>query len=322
MSKVNRVHQRLARELSKKEGVGYQQALEKVKADSVHKLVAQVMEKMSACSHEQREELLTFIASNPLSQMSETEALQFINKQTQDIVQSHSLSLMTLENLTRDNVLSPQLYDNLLQWVNQGKSIVIVGEMGAGKTSLLQALLNVQELVHWRTALVEQNKELILPEKEEMYHYWLQGEGAEEPTIADLLKFSLRKNPQRLVLSEVTAEALPFILKCVLLTSAGHLLTTFHSKSAQQALTRMAIGLQTQSYSQEVAWGMLAEGIDIMVTISKEDGVHQVSEVHQVISNQQYQRRTGAQGNHPPALSRLYQLQNGSLQKVDDFDEN
>jgi pilus assembly protein CpaF len=166
------------------------------------------------------------------------------------------------------------------------QNVLISGGTGTGKTTLLNALTAVIPDTD-RIALIEETSEIVLG-KPNYVRFEARRERAAfggsdavpAVTIADLLRATLRHRPDRIIVGEVRGAEAFDLLQAL---NTGHLgsMTTIHSNSARQALTRLAhcvvsgtAGLPHSSVREAIALA-----IDLVVHIDREGGQRRISEL-------------------------------------------
>lgn len=133
-----------------------------------------------------------------------------------------------------------EFIETLVQAVAKGKSILVAGATGSGKTSLLTALLRLVP-EHDRVLILEDSPELPLPNalssklvaRSDRFGFRT---GATWE-LSHLVFESLRMRPDRLVLGECRGPEATAIQRA-LMTGHGGIMTTLHAGSAEQALAR------------------------------------------------------------------------------------
>lgn len=175
-----------------------------------------------------------------------------------------------LIQLLKDN----QAYRFLIRAVEVGKTIVIAGETNSGKTTLMKALMQ-QIASTERIITVEDVSELFLPNHPNHVHLFYQtasaSEGSAEVTATDLLKCSLRMNPDRIMLAELRGgETYDFLN----IAASGHggSMTSVHAGSCALAFERMALmvlqSAQGQALPYEVIRRLLIQVVDVVVHVN------------------------------------------------------
>lgn len=147
--------------------------------------------------------------------------------------------------------------------IHQKKIILICGETGSGKTTLLQTLLQLGPS-NQNNIILEDAEEIDMTGRE---HTKLI---AQNKKLSELVAFSLRMTPDRLVLGEIRShEVIPYVLAI----SSGQpgLISTIHSFDAVGAIERL--GLLFSLYATDVSaryenlQQILAKNIDLIVYV-------------------------------------------------------
>jgi len=154
-------------------------------------------------------------------------------------IRKFAARLRSLEDLVGAGAMSDEAARYLAELVRGGASVLVSGATQAGKTTLLNALLDAVP-AHERIVTVEETFELSLHRDD---HVALQCrgpslEGTGEIALRRLVKEALRMRPDRLVVGEVRgAEALDLLIA---LNSGLPGMCSIHAKSAQQALVKLS----------------------------------------------------------------------------------
>lgn len=166
----------------------------------------------------------------------------------------------------------------LARAVQLGKTIVIAGETNSGKTTLMKALMQ-QIPTTQRIITVEDVSELYLPNHPNHVHLFYQAAAAAaasaEVTATDLLKCSLRMNPDRIMLAELRGgETYDFLN----IAASGHggSMTSVHAGSCALTFERMALMVlqspQGQALPYEVIRRLLLQVVDVVVHVNNDVG--------------------------------------------------
>ena len=159
------------------------------------------------------------------------------------------------------------------------KVIVVAGETGSGKTTLMKAL--VQEIPQQqRIITIEDVPELALPNHPNHVHLFYPSEAKEEDnapiTAAALLKSCLRMKPTRILLAEVRGgETFDFIN----IAASGHggSMTSCHAGSCELAFERLALMIlqnrQGRTLPYEIICRLLYTMVDIVIHVHN-DGLN------------------------------------------------
>jgi pilus assembly protein CpaF len=154
-------------------------------------------------------------------------------------IRKFAARLRSLEDLVVAGAMSEDASRYLAGLVREGASILVSGATQAGKTTLLNALLDAVP-AYERIVTVEETFELSLHRDD---HVGLQCrgpslEGTGEIALRRLVKEALRMRPDRLVVGEVRgAEALDLLIA---LNSGLPGMCSIHAKSAEQALVKLS----------------------------------------------------------------------------------
>jgi pilus assembly protein CpaF len=154
-------------------------------------------------------------------------------------IRKFAARLRSLADLVDAGALSEEAAAYLADQVRSGASILVSGATQAGKTTLLNTLLDSVE-PHERIVTVEETFELSL-HRDDYVGLQCRGpslEGTGEVTLRRLVKEALRMRPDRLVVGEVRgAEALDLLIA---LNSGLPGMCSIHAKSAEQALVKLS----------------------------------------------------------------------------------
>lgn len=190
----------------------------------------------------------------------------------------HRFVDISLEQMVQAGNLSRAAADFLTACVRAGKTIVIAGFGGAGKTTLMRALAG-EIGKHEQIVTIEKERELHLHRLSgrELKPYALQyrpgsGERAAdgtqvgEYTLEKAMEKALRLNSQRILVGEVRGPEITAMLQAMQ-TGAGTFCTT-HAFDPDDAIDRLA-GLGMARFSENYMARQLGHHLDIVVQIEK-----------------------------------------------------
>lgn len=153
-------------------------------------------------------------------------------------IRKFSRTITTLDDLVERNSLPRKLAKTLVAHMRDGTNILVSGATQAGKTTMLNALLN-SVAMHERIVTVEETFELNCAGADVVAMQCRQPnlEGSGEVTLRRLIKEALRMRPDRLVVGEVReAESLDLLIA---LNSGLPGACTIHGNSARDALAKL-----------------------------------------------------------------------------------
>ena len=155
---------------------------------------------------------------------------------------------MTIEKLLEYRSITPEVAEFLKQAVISRHNIFVSGGTGSGKTTFLNALSNF--IPAWeRVITIEDSAELQIknvPNIVRMETKKANSKEANEITIRDLIKASLRMRPDRIIVGEVRGEEALDMLQAM---NTGHdgSLSTGHANSPEGMLSRLETMVLTGS---------------------------------------------------------------------------
>jgi len=190
----------------------------------------------------------------------------------------------SLESLIQRHTITQQGAAFLQACVSAGLNIVVAGATQAGKTTLMNALLNSAP-AYERIITCEEVFELKLrsPDWIAMQARQSSLDGAGEITLRRLIKEALRMRPSRLVVGEVRQEECLDLL--IAMNSGMPSMCSLHANSARAALAKMCLlpMLAGNNVSAEFVVPTVATVVDIVVHIAlQRNGHRQVQSIASV----------------------------------------
>jgi Flp pilus assembly CpaF family ATPase len=206
-------------------------------------------------------------------------------------IRRHRFMKVSLSDLQGLGAIDSGLWAFLAAAVKARKQLMIAGATGAGKTTLLRALASeipAQE----RIVTIETELELGLNRFPELHPDCValearerNVEGVGEVTAAELVRASLRMNPDRVIVGEVRgAEVIP-MLNAMSQGNDGSM-CTIHADSSGNVFNKLALyALQSPERLPMEATNLLAaSAIDLLVFIAKTRHGRFVASIRQVVS--------------------------------------
>jgi pilus assembly protein CpaF len=195
------------------------------------------------------------------------------------VIRKFTSRRFTVEDLIARGTLSRPLAEFLAAQIEDGKTILISGGTGTGKTTLLN-ILGQSIPDHERIVVIEDTAELHI-EKPNILPVECQTDTHRKPvTFDDLLKAALRWRPDRIILGEVRGVEARTLLDSFNTGHAGSL-ATIHANSATKALRRFA-NLVLRSHSQATFADIeaeIGESVDFVVHVAREPARRVIREV-------------------------------------------
>jgi len=187
----------------------------------------------------------------------------------------------TLDTLVQAGTLTPSAAIFLRACVSAGLNIIVAGATQAGKTTLMNALLNSASSSD-RVITCEEVFELQLTSPDWIALQTRQEslEGTGEVTLRRLIKEALRMRPSRLVVGEVRQEECLDLL--VAMNAGMPAMCSIHASSARQAISKMCLlpMLAGSNVSAEFVIPTVASVVDIVVhTAMLPSGKRQVQQI-------------------------------------------
>ena len=194
---------------------------------------------------------------------------------------------MTVEKLLQYGSITTEVAEFLEKVVRSRHNVFVCGGTGSGKTTFLNALSNY--IQPWeRVITIEDSAELQIkniPNLVRMETKKANSKEANEITIRDLIKASLRMRPDRIVVGEVRGEEALDMLQAM---NTGHdgSLSTGHANSPEGMISRLETMVLTGSADLplEAIRMQIASAVDYIVHLSRlRDFSRKVMEVCEVV---------------------------------------
>ena len=188
--------------------------------------------------------------------------------------------------------------DYLIDSIKKRKNIMVIGETGAGKTTLVNSLTHYIHPNHI-VAVLEDTREIQAPLKYVYYFKTREAtEGARAITYEDLLNDCLRANPDRIILTEIRTPESAFTLVNVLNSGHRGSMTTIHASSSLLGLDKLETLInEYKDLDKVLIRRMISRAIDVLVYLylesdelgnAKSRGIGEVAELLDVDENGNY----------------------------------
>jgi pilus assembly protein CpaF len=189
----------------------------------------------------------------------------------------------TIDDLIARGTLTRSLADFLEEQIRRGKTLLISGGTGCGKTTLLNILAQaIPE--HERIIVIEDTSELRIQKPNVLAVECQMDTFKANISFDDLLKSALRWRPDRIILGEVRGIEARTLLDSFNTGHAGSL-ATIHANSAEKALHRFA-NLVMRNHAQTTfidTEAEIADSVDFVVHIERQPGGRAIREVLRMI---------------------------------------
>ena len=195
------------------------------------------------------------------------------------VMRIHRYVNITLEQLEQLGTLTAQMRQFLVSAIVARKSIVISGEPGDGKTTLMRALASCID--PWvQVVTIEKERELhlnqqphrILPVIDLQYHPGsserdASGRRLGEYTLEQCVEKALRLNSANIMVGEVRGSEIIALIEAMQIN--GGTFCTLHAHEPDQAIDRL-VGLALEKgLTREYVSGQVAENLDFIVQMKK-----------------------------------------------------
>jgi pilus assembly protein CpaF len=219
------------------------------------------------------------------------------------------IAAQSLENLVAVGALTAAAANYLRDRVLAGASIIVSGGTQAGKTTLMNALLNSAAGAD-RIITCEEVFELQLTSPDWVALQTRQPslEGAGEIPLRRLIREALRMRPSRLVVGEVRHEE---CLDLLIAMNAGMpSMCSIHADGAREALAKLVLlpMLAGSNISADFVVPAVAAAVDVVVHVARGvGGVRQVTQIGEV---------TGRVESHTIEMNDVFAIVDGQLTSV------
>ncbi len=238
-----------------------------------------------------------FDTSNPqldlrLPDGSRLSAVMGVTQRPSLSIRRARLSRVTLDTLVESHTMTPELAAFLSAAVAARKNIMIAGATNSGKTTLLRALAN-EIPPGERLITIERALELGLGEFADLHpnvvafeERLANSEGQGAIHMAELVRRSLRMNPNRVIVGEVLGDEIVTMLNAMSQGNDGSL-STIHANSSLEVFNRICTyAIQSAERLPADATMMLIGGaIDFVVFLERRNDYDEGGTLRRVITS-------------------------------------
>lgn len=238
-----------------------------------------------------------FDTSNPqldlrLPDGSRLSAVMGVTQRPSLSIRRARLSRVTLDTLVESHTMTPELAAFLSAAVAARKNIMIAGATNSGKTTLLRALAN-EIPPSERLITIERALELGLGEFTDLHpnvvafeERLANSEGHGAIQMAELVRRSLRMNPNRVIVGEVLGDEIVTMLNAMSQGNDGSL-STIHANSSLEVFNRICTyAIQSAERLPADATMMLIGGaIDFVVFLERRNDYGEGGSLRRVITS-------------------------------------
>lgn len=206
-------------------------------------------------------------------------AVDWVTARPNVVIRRHRIVQVTLNDLVERGTITATMATLLAALVRAGRSIVVAGAQGAGKTTLMRALCNELDR-HEPIATFQDVEELFLTEMEGRTRvmaaesrpgsgeYTPDGRRAGEITLRQLIEQFFRMNRSRLIVGEVRGSEILAMIDAQL-GSTGSLSTT-HARDAEGAIDKLiTCGMKDGAHiTEQYMKRALAACVDVVVFLN------------------------------------------------------
>jgi len=188
-----------------------------------------------------------------------------------------------IQHLVDNGTMTPSMAQFLTSAVAGRANLLICGEMGAGKSSLLSLLAQFIG-DNERVALIEEVPEIFvdLPDLTPLTYYPLQGDSV-PMGLPEVLDTALYGRYDRIIIGEIHDRGMYRMLR-VMGTGGDGSMSTFHAGDARSALdqVRNHVLLEYPQLPPQTVAHFIRTAINLVVVVERIDGKHRVKEIAEV----------------------------------------
>lgn len=174
--------------------------------------------------------------------------------------------------------------DFIIEAVKQGKTIIVAGSTGSGKTTFMKTIMDFIPQFS-RVISIEDVEELIFKEEDNYVQLFYPSEAKSTDFLnaTTLLKSCLRMKPDRIVLAELRgAETFDFIN--VINSGHGGSITSCHAGSVEETFSRLSMMTLLSDSGQKIPYNVIQDilkyTIDIVIHMADTDEGRRITEIY------------------------------------------
>lgn len=210
-------------------------------------------------------------------------------------IRRHGTMLSTLRDLVERGTVDPVLATMLSCAVKAGLTMVIAGDMGTGKTTLMRAL-GREVPAHERLITLESDRELYLDTPDTPAHTLafearegngerdVSGRMSGQITLAELVQTSMRYKADRVMVGEVRGEEAVAMLEAMIAGGSGSM-CTIHARDPESVIERLMVPLSRAGLSDQAGYRLIAAAVDLIVYIDKTDHRPRGGQMHRYVTH-------------------------------------
>ena len=186
-------------------------------------------------------------------------------------IRKKAIRVFSLNDYLKNEVMTIRQKNIIEEAVKDRKNILVVGGTSSGKTTLCNAILKEIAKYKNRVVLIEDVQELQCETENKV-----RMKTCKNTSIRDLIKITMRKTPERIIVGEIRDGAALDLLKA---WNSGHPggISTIHADDCLGGLEKL------EQYIQEVSANpqskLIARAVDLVVVIAKVEGQRKITQI-------------------------------------------
>ncbi|WP_232372417.1 P-type conjugative transfer ATPase TrbB [Xanthomonas hydrangeae] len=193
-------------------------------------------------------------------------------------IRKRAVAIFTLEQYVSAGIMTAQQLDVIKAAIKAHRNILVIGGTGSGKTTLVNAIINVMVELDpaERVVIIEDTGEIQCAAKN-----FIQYHTSIDVPMTLLLKTTLRMRPDRILVGEVRG---PEALDLLMAWNTGHEggAATLHANNAKAGLSRLAMLISMHPDSPKPIEPLIGEAVHVVVHIARTSNGRRVQEILEV----------------------------------------